>query len=44
MGTFSITRAFIALMIEAERTYETSVYDETTWRNIPESSNLFSLQ
>jgi hypothetical protein len=32
--------AFIALMIEAVRTSETSVYSETTWRYIPEGSNL----
>jgi hypothetical protein len=32
---------FIALMIEAVRTYKTSVYyNETTRRNIPEGSNL----
>jgi hypothetical protein len=37
MGTTSI----IALMIEAVRTSETSVYSyETTWRYIPEGSNL----
>jgi hypothetical protein len=40
--TASITRAIIALMMEAVRTYETSVnFYQTTQRNILENSYLF---
>jgi hypothetical protein len=36
-----LLRAVITLMLEAVRTSETSVYyNETTWHNIPEGSNL----
>jgi hypothetical protein len=35
------TASIIALMMETLRTSETSVYyNEITWRNIPEGSNL----
>jgi hypothetical protein len=41
MRTASIIRAIIALMMEAVRTFETSVYSkETTRRYIPDISNL----
>jgi hypothetical protein len=41
---FGVDRRFIALMIEAVRTSETSVYsNETMLRYIPEGSNLLYL-
>jgi hypothetical protein len=39
---FFVRNTVIALMMEAVRTCETSVYFETTWRYIPEGCSLIN--